>query len=77
MCKGLLIDDVGVSRGTVFQEIRPVAGFETVKPVISLKKSKGGYYRRTTLTGLLEISSLVKVWSPSSENKKERTVHLS
>ena len=26
--KGLSIDDVGVSRDTVFQEIRPGAGFE-------------------------------------------------
>ena len=29
MCKVLSIDDVGVSRDTVFQEIRPGAGFET------------------------------------------------
>ena len=29
VCKGLSIDDVGVSRDTVFQEIRPGAGFET------------------------------------------------
>ena len=30
VCKGLTIDDVGgVSRDTVFQEIRPGAGFET------------------------------------------------
>ena len=28
-CKGLSIDDVEVSRGTVFQEIRPGVGFET------------------------------------------------
>ena len=28
VCKGLSIDDVGVSRDTVFQEIRPGAGFE-------------------------------------------------
>ena len=28
-CKGLSIDDVGVSRSTVFQETRPEAGFET------------------------------------------------
>ena len=27
--KGLTVDDVGVSRDTVFQEIRPGAGFET------------------------------------------------
>ena len=27
--KGLSIDDIGVSRDTVFQEIRPGAGFET------------------------------------------------
>ena len=29
MCKGLSIDDVGVSRVIVFREIRPGAGFET------------------------------------------------
>ena len=29
VCKGLTIDDVRVARGTVFQEIRPGAGFET------------------------------------------------
>ena len=29
MCKGLTIDDVGVSTDTAFQEIRPAAGFET------------------------------------------------
>ena len=29
VCKGLSIDDVGVSRDTAFQEIRPGAGFET------------------------------------------------
>ena len=29
MCRGLSIDDVGVSRDTVFQKIPPVAGFET------------------------------------------------
>ena len=30
MKKGLSIDDVGVSRDTMFQEIRPGSGFETV-----------------------------------------------
>ena len=29
VCKGLSVDDVGVSRDTVFQEIRPGACFET------------------------------------------------
>ena len=29
MRTGLSIDDVGVSRGTVFHEVRPGAGFET------------------------------------------------
>ena len=29
VCKGLLNDDVGVARGTMFQEIRPGAGFKT------------------------------------------------
>ena len=28
-CRGLSIDDVGVSRHNVFHEIRPGAGFET------------------------------------------------
>ena len=41
-CKGLSNDDVGVARGTVFQEVRPGAGFK--KPAISLKKSWGGGY---------------------------------
>ena len=45
VCKGLSIDDVGVSRETVLQETRPGAGFETAD--FSLKKSWGGY-RRTT-----------------------------
>ena len=39
MCKGLSIDDVGVSRDTVFQEIRPGAGFETDDTV---KEELGG-----------------------------------
>ena len=48
MCKGLSIDDVGVSRDTVSQEIRPVAGFETGDFV---KEKLGGEgYRRTTLS---------------------------
>ena len=38
VCEGLSIDDVGVSRDTVFQEIRPA---------ISLKKSWGGYRSKT------------------------------
>ena len=37
----LSIDDVGVARGSVFQEIRPGAGFET--GAISVKKSWVGY----------------------------------
>ena len=44
VCKGLSIDDIGVSRDTVFQEMRPGAGFETGDFV---KKNWGGY-RRTT-----------------------------
>ena len=46
VCKGLSNDDVGVARGTVFQEIRPGGLFS--KPMISLEKCWGGYYRRTT-----------------------------
>ena len=45
VCRGLSIDDVGVSRNTVFQEIRPGAGFETGGFV---KKKLGRGYRRTT-----------------------------
>ena len=37
VCKGLPIDDVGVSRDTMFREIRPGTGFETVNFV----KEKG------------------------------------
>ena len=29
VCKGLSINDVGVARGTVFQEVRVWAGFKT------------------------------------------------
>ena len=50
--KGQSNDDVGVSRDTVFQEIRPGAGFQ---PAISLKKSSGGY-RRTTLPLILALA---------------------
>ena len=39
MCKGLTIDDVGVPRGTVLQEIRPGAGFE---PYDFVKEKLGG-----------------------------------
>ena len=39
VCKGLSIDDVGVSRDTVFQEIRRGAGFETGD---SVKENFGG-----------------------------------
>ena len=45
MCKGLSIDDVGVSRDTVFQVIRPGGGFETGEFV---EEKLGGGYRRTT-----------------------------
>ena len=41
MLKGLSIDDFGVSRDTVFQEIRPGAGFETADFV---KEKLGGGY---------------------------------
>ena len=43
--EGLSTDDVGVAKGTVFQEIRPRAGFKTGDFIH--KKSWGGY-RRTT-----------------------------
>ena len=45
LCKGLSIDDVGVSRDTVFEEVRPGAGFETRDLV---KEQFGGGYSRLT-----------------------------
>ena len=48
VCKGVSIDDVGVSRDIVYQEIRPGAGFETGDFV--QEKLEGGGYRRTTPT---------------------------
>ena len=44
VCKGISNGDVGVAKGTVFEDMRPGVGF---KPAISFKKSWGGY-RRTT-----------------------------
>ena len=46
MCKGLAIDDVGVSRDTVFQEIRPGAGFKTGDFFVEEKLGAG--HRKTT-----------------------------
>ena len=43
--KGLSIDDVGVSRESAFQEMRPGAGFETGDFV---KEQLGGGYRSKT-----------------------------
>ena len=39
VCKGLSVDDVGVSRDAAFQEIWPGAGFETGEVV---KEKLGG-----------------------------------
>ena len=44
VCRGVSIDGVGVSRDTVFQEIRPGAGFETGD--FDKDKSRGGYRRK-------------------------------
>ena len=44
VCSRLSNDDVGVGRGTVFQEIRPGVGFKTGK----FRERKDGY-RRTSL----------------------------
>ena len=44
VCKGLSIDDIGVSTDTVVRDIRPGAGFEAGDFVIE----KSGGYRRTT-----------------------------
>ena len=52
MHKGLTIDDIGVSRDTVFQEIRPGVGFETADFV--KEKLGGGLCRRTTRTCRVE-----------------------
>ena len=45
VCKGLSIDGVGVSRDTVFQEVRRGAGFESGDFV---KEKLGGLPCRTT-----------------------------
>ena len=39
VCKGISNDDVRVARGTVFQEVRPRAGFKTGD---SVKEKLGG-----------------------------------
>ena len=78
VCKGLTIDDVGVSRDTVFQEIRPGAGFETAD--LSLKETLGGLYRRTAsrrpppaLGTPPEVNACAMV--PTCENKPEKEVN--
>ena len=41
-CKGLSNDDIGAARGTVFQEIRPGAGFKTghfVKDKLAVRRA--------------------------------------
>ena len=53
MRKRLSIDDAGVSRDTVYQEIRPGAGFETGDPFVGEKL--GG-------------AEVVRNQRPSSEN---------
>ena len=59
---GLSIDDLGMSRDTVFQEIRPGAGFETGDFV---KEKLGGLYivERLTTREKLGNPSLAKVLS--------------
>ena len=47
--KSLSKDDVGVARGTVFQEIWSVTELVS-KLAISLRKNWGGYRRKTTRT---------------------------
>ena len=49
--KGLSNDDVEVARGTVFQEVRPGAGFKSDD---LFKKSLGGY-RRTAPHGISRV----------------------
>ena len=51
MCQGLAIDDVGVSRDTVFQEIRPGAAFETGD--FAKEKSGGATVERLRATSIL------------------------
>ena len=50
VCEGLSNDDVGVARGTVFQEMRAGAGFKTG----DFFKEKLGGYRRTTHDNSIE-----------------------
>ena len=49
-CKGLLNDDIEGAGGTVYQEIRPGAGFKT--PAISLKKVGGASVERFYYTAI-------------------------
>ena len=77
VCEGLTIDDAGVSRDTVFQKIRPGAGFETGDFV---KETLGGLYRRTTprrpppaLGTPPEVNACAMV--PTCENKPEKEVN--
>ena len=51
VCKGLTIDDVGVSRDAVFEEIWLGADFETGDFV----KEKLGGYRRATLANCFSL----------------------
>ena len=69
VCKSLSINDVGVSRDTVFQAIRSGAGFETGDFV---KETLGGH-RRTVLVDLkfrLLQYLKVEVWT-SAENQRD------
>ena len=55
VCEGLTNDDVGVARGTVFQEVRPGASFKTCE--ISLEKSWGGCRSKTQGENLLLVQA--------------------
>ena len=53
-CKGLSIDDVGVSRDTVFREIRPGADFET-GDFVGEKFGGGGLPQNDSLVGCVSL----------------------
>ena len=54
VCGGLSKYDVGVARGTVFEETRPGTGFKIGD---FDKKKLGGLDRRTTRTSVIHTSS--------------------
>ena len=77
VCKGLSIDDAGVSRNTVFQEIRPGTGFETSQFVEEKLGGAGaerlwGCRRTTHLHDLDHFGRVESVWCASCARESVR-----